>query len=124
MASRRTSRRTVRTFAGRVVYDRKPHQFKIKDVIRIAKKADYSYFPPALLTELVSATFTLVANAYGTSFIYSVKRAEALWALFSAIKTLIGAIGTYAVFYGIEVFDEFVKFLLLNFNIIKPDEPK
>ena len=52
--SRAISRRTHRTFAGRVVYDRPKHYFKLQDAIRILERLDWSKVSPSDLSASVA----------------------------------------------------------------------
>ncbi len=113
--SRRTSKRTIKTYAGRVVYDRKEHRFKIKDVIRIARKADFSGSTPEIVAKLVGVTFALIVNAYTTVFANSTRQLELLLELFNAIRLLVGGIQLALIQYGIDAVEQFIKYLLLNY---------
>ena len=51
------------TSKGRVVYDRKPHAFSDKDVIRITKSSDVTYF------QVPAVDWEAFMTAYNTMFI-------------------------------------------------------
>jgi len=70
--------------------------------------------------ELVSACFALVTNVYGQVWIKSMDQLSSLYQLFDAIKSLLGGLGNLAIYYGIEIFEEFIKWILMNFNLMRP----
>ena len=121
---RRTSKRTRTTYAGRVVYDRKTHYFKVKDVIRIAKKADPSSSTPTLIRELMMANAALIAASYGQLFANSAQQMLTLYEIFDGIRQLVGLVGGQAVFFGIDVWKEFFKWIGSNFGLFKPKGEK
>jgi len=94
--------------------------FTVKDVIRIARKADYSASTPLLALELARVCFTLIANAYGQVWLNSTNQLVSLWELFDAIRAFLGGLGNFLIYFGVEILDEFVKWILVNFNLIRP----
>jgi len=60
--SPRASRRTHKTYAGRVVYDREPHKFSTKDVLRIIKSAPNPEFDEETAGRFAATIFSYWLN--------------------------------------------------------------
>jgi len=123
MKSRRTSKKTHTTYAGRVVYDRKPHMFTIKDVIRIARKADYTNVTYQIFIDLAKVNFYLITRAYGQMLANGLHPLGSLWALFDLIRELIGQLSNVAAYYGVDIFAEWKGFLKINYGLTEPVAP-
>ncbi len=113
--SRRISRkRTKKTYAGRVVYDRKPHRFVAKDVIRVAAKADYSEFDIEDLAALRNAIFSLLVNTYGVALGQTSYPIDIIGDLFIDLFGVLSGIYSKALQFQVDLWQLFIEFLLYN----------
>lgn len=91
----------------------------IKDVIRMARKADYNKVTPLILTDLVIAVFTLVTNSYIQVFKNSGEQGRLVLLLINEFWTAMQRIATEGLIYGWDLMKDFVRFLLSNVAGIK-----
>lgn len=83
--SRRASKRPVKTYAGRVIYDRPVHKFSTKDVLRIIKAA-----PNPEFDEKTAGSFAAILFAYWLSGMHQI-----IWGRFSYVLDF-RMVGDYA----------------------------
>lgn len=98
--------------------------FKIKDVIRIARKADYENAPTEVIRELITVYFTLLVNAYATMLERNLQQVATLWFLFDEFGRAIKNIGILATWADFDPWKELVGWAMAALGLTKKAPPK